>query len=73
MRPRLVAEWRGGMTPAVQQKLDVAAAHLRCSRNALEAAREEAEEGSDAELRCEEALQDLEGALFHAEWAEPRD
>jgi hypothetical protein len=40
---------------------------------AVEAALEATREDSDADYRCNEALLDLDGALFQVEWAPPAE
>jgi ParB-like chromosome segregation protein Spo0J len=62
-----------GITPEVQEHLARAAQAIREAIAAVEAALEATREDSDADHRCNEALQDLEGALFHTEWAPPAE
>jgi hypothetical protein len=48
-----------------------AAKHLKAAKQALEHA--PAPEGSDADLRCQEALEELEGVLYTVQWTPPPD
>ncbi len=54
--------------PAVQRKLDAAARAIRLAIARVEAAREATEPGTDAELRCDEALEPLGEARDKMEW-----
>lgn len=62
-----------GITPEVQSKLDHAAQLCRQAHANVEEAFEAAEPDSDAERRCEGALNELQGVLYQLEWAPPKE
>lgn len=62
-----------GITPEVQRLVDRAARALRTARKLLEEALQVVEEDSDADLRINEALTELEGPIDTLEWAPPRE
>jgi hypothetical protein len=71
--PSLVIRDDLGITPEVQGKLDHAAQLCRQALADVEAAFDAAEPDTDAERRCEAVIGYLDEALFHLEWAPPKD
>jgi hypothetical protein len=65
--------WRDGITPTVQKRLNAAARAIRQAIAATDAARQAAELDTDAKLRCDEALEELEIALRRMEWIPPAE
>jgi hypothetical protein len=65
--------WQDGITPEVQRLVDRAARALRIARGLLEEALQVVEPDSDADLRVNEALAELEGPIYSLEWAPPPD
>ena len=66
-----VAE-RLAIPPSIEERLARVTVHLREARAELEQAYEQAEVATDAESRCKDALQKIDGALSMVEWGKPR-
>jgi hypothetical protein len=65
--------WRDGITPTVQKRIDAAARAIKRAIGAVDAARQAAEQGTDADSRCNEALEALETARYYIEWTPPAE
>jgi hypothetical protein len=65
--------WKDGINPAVLKKLAAAARAIRRARGAVEAACQATDEGSDADIRCCDALEALESARYYIEWTPPAE
>lgn len=60
-----------GITAEMQSRFDRLAGQLRTVRAELEEAYQAAEPDTDTEGRCAQALEELDGVLYHLEWKAP--